>query len=67
MSKKPDNKPVNQKYRLLLTEANISLFSLKIAIAGITVIKIPAKSFATSRIGNQVKPFSGFYLNLDYS
>jgi len=52
----------NDRDIIKLLKENISLFSPKIDIAGITVIKIPAKSFATSKIGNQVNPFSDLKL-----
>ena len=69
LSKKLDNTPVYQKYiiftgsPLLETELIIPdrapfVPAFKIAIAGIIVTNIPAKSFATSIIGNQVYSLS---------
>ena len=69
LSKKLDNTPVYQKYIILtgplsletalIIPANAPLVpALSIAIAGMIVTKIPAKSFATSMIGNQVYSLS---------
>ena len=70
LSKKEERIPVNQKYiksiglpllsvnKLIINPKSPFFPVFKIAIAGIIVIKIPAKSLATSLIGSQVKPFS---------
>ena len=70
LSKKLDNIPVNQKYMKLIgspdwfdTEDTIEdsapfVPAFNMAIAGMMVTNIPAKSFPTSTIGNHVYSFA---------